>query len=162
MNCRKCLRLLLVLALATYGSVTASYAATPRRSLVGPRPLVQQLWRSAGSAGVPMWKASEFHEQEFRYLGSTQSNNPYHLVNFVTIWGQSRRATKRLLIFDSNRQLVGMYSHLDPEVLSLRGNSLILEHGLADFSVSPPAKIENALFESASSIERPGISWTVS
>jgi hypothetical protein len=154
MTRQKCVRILFVLALATFGSAIASSAPTPKRSLIGPRPLVQKLWHSAKSAKVPMWKPSEFTEQEFRYLGQTQSNNPYHLVNFVTIWGQAQRATKRLLVFDSRCRLVGMYSHLDPEVLSLKGNQLILESGQADFSVSPPAKIENSEFESGAAIRK--------
>lgn len=98
-----------------------------------------------------MWKRGEFHEQEFRYLGQTKSAHPYHLVNFVTTWGRSCRATKRLLVFDSQLHFVGMYSHLDPEVKSLNGNQLILESGQVDFSVPPPEKIEDSEFESAAS-----------
>jgi len=145
---RKLAQILLMILLVT----SVLLAALPKRKLVGPRPLIEQLWRTAKSAKVPMWGPKEFYEQEFRYLGQTQTAQAYHLVNFVTIWGQSHRATKRLLVFDSRFHFLGMYSHLDPGVQSLKGNLLIHESGQADFSAGPPAKIENSVYESASSV----------
>mgnify|MGYP001321826265 CR=1 FL=1 len=148
MIARKICQIISMVLLAT----TVAFSASPKRNLIGPSPLVNQLWNNSKAGKVPMWKPSEFHEQEFRYLGQTQSVHPYHLVNFITIWGQSHRATKRLLVFDSKLHFVGMYSHLDPEVKSLQGNILTHASGQADFSIAPPAKIENSVFESAPSI----------
>jgi len=124
------------------------------RKFNGPKPLIQILWKSLKGTKVPIWKRGEFHEQEFNYLGHITTEHTLHLVNFTTIWGQSCRATKRLLVFDSKNRLLGMYSHLESEIKNIQNNRLIHESGQADFTNGPPSKIENATFESAYSIRK--------
>ena len=122
------------------------------RKFIGPRPLVHTLWNNLKGTKVPLWRVREFHEQEFCYLGRTNEESYFQLVNFTTIWGQSSHATKRLLIFDSKNQFFGMYSQLDAQVQKLDGSILIFKSGRADFKNGPPSTIENSTFESAQSI----------
>jgi len=122
------------------------------RHFVGPHPLVDSFWKNLQGTKVPLWAEGEFHQQEFKYLGLTESSKPVHLVLFSTIWGDSCRATNRLLVFDQNHQFLGMYSHLN-SILRLKSNHLVLESGTADFTSGPPNKIDMSIWESALSVK---------
>jgi hypothetical protein len=122
------------------------------RRFVGPKSLVQALWQSLQSTKVPLWAKSEFHDQEFKYLGLTQSAKPVHLVLFSTTWGSSCRATNRLLVFDQSNKFIGMYSHLNT-VKGFDQGRLVLESGSADFQSGIPGKIDSSSFESAESVK---------
>ena len=121
------------------------------RRFVGPKPIVQSLWQNLQATKVPLWAKGEFHDQEFKYLGLTQSANPVHLVLFSTTWGTSCRATNRLLVFNQSNQFIGMYSHLNT-VKGLKQGRLALESGFADFQSGIPRKIDSSSFESAESV----------
>jgi len=122
------------------------------RRFVGPKPLIQSLWHNLQTTKVPLWAKGEFHDQEFKYLGSTQSGKSVHLVLFGTTWGSSCRATIRLLVFDHSNQFIGMYSHLN-SVKGFEQGHLALESGFADFQSGIPEKIDSSSFESAESVK---------
>ncbi len=121
------------------------------RRFIGPKPLIHSLWKSLKATKVPLWAKGQFHEQEFKYLGITQSAKPVHLVLFSTVWGGSCRATNRLLVFDQSNQFIGMYSHLS-SVKGFENGRLTLESGFADFQSSIPGEIDSSSFESADSV----------
>ncbi|WP_285578116.1 hypothetical protein [Geothrix limicola] len=114
-------------------------------------PLVQSLWQNLQATKVPLWAKGEFHDQEFKYLGSTQSSKSVHLVLFTTTWGSSCRTTNRLLVFDQSNQFIGMYSHLNT-VKGFEQGRLALESGFAEFQSGIPGKIDSSSFESAESV----------
>jgi hypothetical protein len=121
------------------------------RRFVGPKPLLQSLWQNLQATKVPLWAKGDFHSQDFRYLGLTQSAKPIHLVLFSTTWGSSCRATNRLLVFDQSNQFIGMYSHLNT-VKGFERGRLVLESGSADFQSGIPGEIDSSGFESAESV----------
>ena len=118
---------------------------------VGPKSLVRSLWQNLQTTKVPLWAKGEFHDQEFKYLGLTQSAKPIQLVLFTTTWGSSCRTTNRILVFDQSDQFVGMYSHLNT-VKGFEHGRLVLESGFADFQSSIPGVIDSSRFETAESI----------
>jgi hypothetical protein len=121
------------------------------RRFVGPKPLVKSLWQNLQATKVPLWAKGEFHHQEFKYLGLTQSVKPVQLVLFSTTWGSSCRATNRLLVFDQSNHFIGMYSHLNT-VKGLEKGRLLLEYGPVDFQSGIPGEIDSSSFESAESV----------
>jgi hypothetical protein len=122
------------------------------RRFVGPKPLIQSLWQNLQATRVPLWAKGEFHDQEFKYLGLTQSTKPVQLVLFTTTWGSSCRATNRLLVFDQSNRFLGMYSQLNT-VKGFEQGRLLLESGSADFQSGIPGVIDSSGFESAESVK---------
>lgn len=57
------------------------------------------------------WTANGETETHLSYLGqiTTTRGKNFKILNSVSFWGQSRRATSRILIFDGNNNYVGNY-----------------------------------------------------
>ena len=57
------------------------------------------------------WNENGGTETHLRYLGKviTRKGHTYKIVNSIWIWGLSRRATSRVLIFNDRNQYIGNY-----------------------------------------------------
>lgn len=56
------------------------------------------------------WTENGGTETELTYLGTIKTNkNIYKIVNSSWIWGMSKRATNRIIIFDTQNQYIGNY-----------------------------------------------------
>lgn len=122
------------------------------RRFVGPKKNTQALWLSLRGTKVPLWSKGEFHDQEFRIMGTAGSANQFQLVLFTTTWGQACRATTRLLVFDRANRFLGMYSGLDTPV-TLAGGQIQLGSLLIPFTEVPPVHLGSYTWESADSIK---------
>ena len=70
----------------------------------------------------PSWSQG-FHQETFVYLGRLKSG--YEVAHMVTLWGQSCRATNRLLLF-SQGLYKGNFGGI-ADVPEVRGNMLVYE-----------------------------------
>jgi hypothetical protein len=121
------------------------------RSFNGPTETVQSFWRELKRSGVPTWGKGSFHRQEFNYIGLIKSNQPLHVVWFYTEWGQSCRATNRLLLFSKNGKFIGSYSGVGEPSKIVNGNTLqFLQIEPVSFSSGPPLWLDSNKFETAS------------
>ena len=86
----------------------------------------------------------EFDEELFAYVGCVSiAEHCWHVVYLSTTWGQSCRATHRLLVFQEDRAYLGQYSHFSLEPIGVEGNAVIFGDGSTiSFGESgPPAKV---------------------
>ena len=56
------------------------------------------------------WNQNGGTETELTYLGTIKTNKTaYKILNSSWIWGMSKRATNRIIIFDASNQYIGNY-----------------------------------------------------
>ena len=102
-------------------------SATDRRELIGPGPLTEKLHVEATSQNL-LFNNGEFHDERFSYIGAvrTVGGAAWHVALVVTTWGQSCRATSRLLIFDRDLHFKGQYSHFQVRRFRVEGASILI------------------------------------
>ena len=119
-----------------------------KRVVVGPKPTANLLYTAIRNVDEGAWKDG-FDIETFTYVGNvlTKSGTTYKIGFLETVWGESCRATNRLLIFDAQNKYLGQYYGIDtdPTKIQIRkgvlsfpfeskdGNKLDLDEG-------PPAK----------------------
>jgi len=94
------------------------------RIVTGDSPNGVRLYASIKGKG-PSW-ASEFHQEEFTYIGKLQNNLEVAVI--FTSWGAACRGTTRLLLFRDNKYL-GNYS-INPfdGMIKLRDNKIVFPY----------------------------------
>lgn len=94
------------------------------------------------------WDEKGGMEYHLIYLGSTKTNNGkiYKIMNLVWLWGLSRRATNRILVFNGKNQYVGNYylTMITDLPTQLENRKLIFENISSDCDRKVVSKISLA------------------
>lgn len=117
-----------------------------KRILQGPEKLLSQLHKKAEKASdPPFFPQGKFDEEEFKYVGKIKlsEKDRYELVLLTTTWGESCRATRRLLVFNSDGVYLGNYGSLPEEPSKLTGSKVQFpfdesDGNVIDFSGAKP------------------------
>lgn len=136
-----------------------------RRISIGPEKILSQLHKNAEtSLNPPFFPLGQFHEEEFKHVGKIKvsGKTTFELVLLTTTWGESCRATRRLLVFGADGAYIGNYGSLPDEPSKLTGTKVQFpfdeETGSTiDFGgVKPPPEVrldgEILNFEAAESV----------
>ncbi len=135
-----------------------------RQILKGPKKLLSQLHKKAEKASnPPFFSNGKFDEEEFKYVGkiNLSAKDRFELVLLTTTWGESCRATRRLLVFSADGAYLGNYGSLPEEPSKLIGAKILFpfdERGgnFIEFSgANPPSEVlldgENIQFDAVGS-----------
>ncbi|KQS91525.1 hypothetical protein ASG21_03375 [Chryseobacterium sp. Leaf394] len=91
------------------------------------------------------WNISGGMETHLTYLGKvkTKKDKVYHLMNYVWIWGLSKRATNKILVYNDLNEYVGEYNLIMMSDLPARleKNKLIFENKNNDCDARVISKI---------------------
>jgi hypothetical protein len=68
------------------------------------------------------WEKNKGSETHLTYLGKVNASNgrTYKIMNSIWIWGLSKRATSRILIFNKKNQYLGNYSMFMTDELPMK------------------------------------------
>ena len=95
------------------------------------------------------WNESNEGETHLRYLGTltTKDNRTFKIMTSCWLWGLSKRATNRILIFNDNNQYVGNYYLNTIQELPQRieNNILIFEIEKDDQKIRTEIDLNNGL-----------------
>lgn len=81
------------------------------------------------------WNENGGNETQLTYLGTLSENGvEYKILNSSWIWGMSKRATNRILIYTIENQYIGNYYVTEKCDLpsTIENNKLIFERGICD------------------------------
>lgn len=136
----------LISALLLVSAFTVSSASPSGKRLVIGGPVAEHLYQVACRADAGPWQKG-FSEERFTFIGSLTSENGvrFQVAFLSTIWGQSGRATNRLLVYSDKGRYLGRYSGLSssepPTIISTSAVkfSVPAEYGNeVKFNAGPP------------------------
>jgi hypothetical protein len=115
----------------------------------GEAAVAHELREVAAAEKGLLFAQNTFADEVFDYLGCvTVADRCWHVVYLSTVWGQSCRATHRLLVFDPSRQFLGQYAGFEALPARIEADSVIfLSQGMAEggritfTSAGPPAEV---------------------
>ena len=143
----KLIQAVILSSVVTGVASAAAPTCDPGRGVVttrGPEPLTTQLRNVAAARDDLLFRQGQFDEELFVYVGCVAVGELcWHVVYLSTTWGQSCRATHRLLVYQEDLAYVGQYSNFSLEPVGIEGSAVIFGDGsrISFGESGPPAKV---------------------
>jgi hypothetical protein len=120
------------------------------RTVLGPPRIANELRIAATKAADLFFKAGHFDEERFAYVGMLElpSGKSWRIALLETTWGCAGRSTPRMLVFSSNGQYLGQFSHFSGRQVRIESDSIVFKdlaqevgNKITFSEAGPPARV---------------------